>query len=127
MMLTGAWSLLLLLLSVVSGIIWYFLDDTTETLMKRIRRRWMNMITYNKQFKQKNHIITCTASSNIPRGTSGWPVIGETLEFIASGYSSRPVTFMEKRKSLYVPLSLPVHSFFFFFNLKKNRFPYYLF
>lgn len=37
----------------------------------------------------------------IPRGSWGWPLIGETLEFIASGYTSRPVSFMEKRKSLY--------------------------
>lgn len=36
-----------------------------------------------------------------PRGSSGWPFIGETLQFISSGYSSRPVTFMDKRKSLY--------------------------
>ncbi|KAK9061180.1 hypothetical protein SSX86_018360 [Deinandra increscens subsp. villosa] len=36
-----------------------------------------------------------------PRGTSGWPLIGETIEFIASGYTSRPVSFMEKRKSIY--------------------------
>ncbi|GJR60437.1 hypothetical protein Tco_1502599, partial [Tanacetum coccineum] len=34
-----------------------------------------------------------------PRGSSGWPVIGETIEFIASGFTSRPVSFMEKRKS----------------------------
>ncbi|XP_006283516.2 3-epi-6-deoxocathasterone 23-monooxygenase [Capsella rubella] len=37
----------------------------------------------------------------IPKGSLGWPVIGETLNFIACGYSSRPVTFMDKRKSLY--------------------------
>ncbi|AEE86649.1 3-epi-6-deoxocathasterone 23-monooxygenase CYP90C1 [Arabidopsis thaliana] len=37
----------------------------------------------------------------IPNGSLGWPVIGETLNFIACGYSSRPVTFMDKRKSLY--------------------------
>nr|DAD40816.1 TPA_asm: hypothetical protein HUJ06_015139 [Nelumbo nucifera] len=37
----------------------------------------------------------------IPRGSSGWPLIGETLDFIASGYTSRPVSFMEKRKALY--------------------------
>lgn len=37
----------------------------------------------------------------IPRGSWGWPLIGETLEFIASGYTSKPVSFMEKRKSLY--------------------------
>lgn len=73
--------------------------------MKHISRSWRKMNMYNKQVKQKkkDQISTCTAStsSKIPRGTSGWPVIGETLEFIASGYSSRPVTFMEKRKSLY--------------------------
>lgn len=39
--------------------------------------------------------------SRIPRGSLGWPLIGETLEYIACGYSSRPVSFMEKRRSLY--------------------------
>ncbi|XP_027079290.2 3-epi-6-deoxocathasterone 23-monooxygenase CYP90C1-like [Coffea arabica] len=37
----------------------------------------------------------------IPRGSSGWPLLGETLDFIACGYSSRPVSFMEKRAALY--------------------------
>ncbi|CAN8328018.1 unnamed protein product [Cochlearia groenlandica] len=37
----------------------------------------------------------------IPKGSLGWPVIGETLNFIACGYSSKPVSFMDKRKSLY--------------------------
>lgn len=110
MMITWAWSLLLLLLS---AILWYLFDDTSghvDTVMKLIGRSWRKMIVYKNQLKQKEkgETITCTAStsSKIPRGTSGWPLIGETLEFIASGYSSRPVTFMEKRKSLYV-LSSP--------------------
>ncbi|CAN7016159.1 hypothetical protein IGI04_013886 [Brassica rapa subsp. trilocularis] len=42
-----------------------------------------------------------TKKGMIPKGSLGWPVIGETLAFIACGYSSRPVTFMDKRKSLY--------------------------
>ncbi|XP_027921938.1 3-epi-6-deoxocathasterone 23-monooxygenase CYP90C1-like isoform X2 [Vigna unguiculata] len=37
----------------------------------------------------------------VPRGNKGWPLLGETLEFIACGYTSNPVSFMEKRKSLY--------------------------
>uniref|UniRef100_A0A7N0UF13 22alpha-hydroxysteroid 23-monooxygenase n=2 Tax=Kalanchoe fedtschenkoi TaxID=63787 RepID=A0A7N0UF13_KALFE len=37
----------------------------------------------------------------VPKGNPSWPLIGETLDFIASGYSSRPVTFMLKRKALY--------------------------
>lgn len=37
----------------------------------------------------------------LPRGNRGWPLIGETLDFIASGYSAKPVSFMEKRKSMY--------------------------
>ncbi|KAL3818792.1 hypothetical protein ACJIZ3_004697 [Penstemon smallii] len=37
----------------------------------------------------------------VPKGSWGWPLIGETLDFIASGYTSKPVTFMEKRRSLY--------------------------
>ncbi|KAK4383230.1 3-epi-6-deoxocathasterone 23-monooxygenase CYP90C1 [Sesamum angolense] len=37
----------------------------------------------------------------VPRGSWGWPLIGETLEFIACGYTSKPVSFMDRRKSLY--------------------------
>ncbi|KAJ8764508.1 hypothetical protein K2173_006248 [Erythroxylum novogranatense] len=37
----------------------------------------------------------------IPEGNLGWPFIGETLDFIACGYTSRPASFMEKRKFLY--------------------------
>lgn len=43
----------------------------------------------------------------VPRGNKGWPLLGETLEFIACGYTSNPVSFMEKRKSLYDP-STPI-------------------
>ncbi|XP_058085864.1 3-epi-6-deoxocathasterone 23-monooxygenase CYP90C1 isoform X2 [Magnolia sinica] len=39
--------------------------------------------------------------SGIPNGSMGWPFIGETLDFIASGHTSRPVSFMDKRRSLY--------------------------
>ncbi|KAK9265936.1 hypothetical protein L1049_003460 [Liquidambar formosana] len=42
-----------------------------------------------------------TEKSGVPKGNSFWPLIGETLDFIACGYSSRPVGFMDKRKSLY--------------------------
>ncbi|KAK7406764.1 hypothetical protein VNO78_08395 [Psophocarpus tetragonolobus] len=41
------------------------------------------------------------AKVNVPKGNSGWPLIGETLDFIASCYTSTPVSFLEKRKSLY--------------------------
>ncbi|EOX90957.1 hypothetical protein QUC31_002879 [Theobroma cacao] len=39
--------------------------------------------------------------SGVPKGSLGWPFIGETLDFIACGYTSRPVSFMDKRKSLH--------------------------
>lgn len=52
---------------------------------------------YKMRKRQKEKKDT---NRGIPRGNSGWPLLGETLEFIASGYTSRPVSFMEKRKSL---------------------------
>ncbi|KAF5454499.1 hypothetical protein F2P56_024159 [Juglans regia] len=48
--------------------------------------------------KEKKKIET---KHGLPEGNLGWPFIGETLEFIASGYTSQPVSFMEKRRSLY--------------------------
>lgn len=37
----------------------------------------------------------------VPRGSWGCPLIGETLDFIACCYTSKPVSFMVKRKSRY--------------------------
>ncbi|XP_071686016.1 3-epi-6-deoxocathasterone 23-monooxygenase CYP90D1-like isoform X2 [Rutidosis leptorrhynchoides] len=34
-------------------------------------------------------------------GSMGWPIIGETLDFISCGYTDHPQTFMEKRRLLY--------------------------
>ncbi|CAK8562191.1 unnamed protein product [Lathyrus sativus] len=44
----------------------------------------------------KNH-----KKGKVPKGNKGWPLLGETLDFIACGYTSNPLSFMEKRKSLY--------------------------
>lgn len=58
----------------------------------------------------------------VPRGSWGWPLIGETLEFIASGYTSTPVSFMEKRKSLWetIPLSLSLALILMWFLLHTH-------
>ncbi|XP_042500789.1 cytochrome P450 90D2-like [Macadamia integrifolia] len=37
----------------------------------------------------------------LPLGTFGWPLIGETFEFISCAYSDRPESFMDKRRRLY--------------------------
>ncbi|XP_010531063.1 PREDICTED: 3-epi-6-deoxocathasterone 23-monooxygenase [Tarenaya hassleriana] len=52
---------------------------------------WFSRINCSDKKKKKG----------IPKGSLGWPVIGETLDFISCGYSSRPVSFMVKRTSLY--------------------------
>ncbi|KAJ6678701.1 CYTOCHROME P450 26 [Salix viminalis] len=49
----------------------------------------------------KNDIKMEQKSGVLPKGSFGWPLIGETLDFIAAGYTSQPVSFMEKRRSLY--------------------------
>jgi hypothetical protein len=43
--------------------------------------------------------------ARLPSGTFGWPVIGETLDFISCAYSPSPESFMEKRRLLSVSLS----------------------
>lgn len=52
-------------------------------------------------YKARKALEERERENGIPRGSSGWPLIGETLDFIASGYSSKPVSFMEKRSTLY--------------------------
>ncbi|GLT39191.1 hypothetical protein SLA2020_133970 [Shorea laevis] len=52
----------------------------------------MGFFWYKKKIEKK---------SGVPKGSLGWPLIGESLDFIASGYSSQPVSFMDKRKLVY--------------------------
>ncbi|KAI3461947.1 hypothetical protein Pfo_018610 [Paulownia fortunei] len=54
-----------------------------------------------KRVKEEERVDRNGGGFVLPRGSRGWPLIGETLEFIASAYTSKPLTFMEKRKSLY--------------------------
>ncbi|XP_034695298.1 3-epi-6-deoxocathasterone 23-monooxygenase CYP90D1 [Vitis riparia] len=45
--------------------------------------------------------IRSSPSPSLPLGTLGWPLIGETLEFISCAYSDRPESFMERRRRMY--------------------------
>lgn len=89
--------LLSLSLSLVDTEIFVKMEEKSENWI------WICMVTvfwliYKIRKKQKEDK---EREIGVPRGNSGWPLLGETLDFIASGYTSRPVTFMEKRKSLY--------------------------
>jgi steroid 3-oxidase len=36
--------------------------------------------------------------ARLPPGSFGWPLVGETLDFVSCAYSSRPEAFVEKRR-----------------------------
>ncbi|CAH8344380.1 unnamed protein product [Eruca vesicaria subsp. sativa] len=75
-----------------------FLVFTAGVLLRSwLRFRLTNSKTRDEDEQEKSE----KKKGMIPKGSLGWPVIGETLNFIACGYSSRPVSFMDKRKSLY--------------------------
>ncbi|THU52421.1 hypothetical protein C4D60_Mb10t03820 [Musa balbisiana] len=38
----------------------------------------------------------------LPAGSRGWPLVGETLQFVSCAYSPRPERFMDKRTLMYV-------------------------
>ncbi|XP_062102488.1 3-epi-6-deoxocathasterone 23-monooxygenase CYP90C1 [Humulus lupulus] len=57
---------------------------------------WWFWSNHDNNKKKKLHLL-----HRVPKGNKGWPVLGETIEFIASGYTSQPVSFMEKRRSQY--------------------------
>ncbi|OVA08717.1 Cytochrome P450 [Macleaya cordata] len=61
---------------------------------------WWRMMSKQMIMKMNKNLKEETGGE-IPKGSSGWPFIGETLDFIACGYTSRPVSFMDKRKPMY--------------------------
>jgi steroid 3-oxidase len=36
--------------------------------------------------------------AQVPPGSFGWPVVGETLDFVSCAYSPRPESFVDKRR-----------------------------
>lgn len=76
-------------------------------LLGRLRSYDMKMQNNTVEDHQENDEVNkekmkkAMISSRVPKGSSGWPFIGETLDFIASSYTSKPVTFMQKRKAMY--------------------------
>ncbi|KAJ8471008.1 hypothetical protein OPV22_025351 [Ensete ventricosum] len=53
-----------------------------------IARTWRTKKTNNQQ-------------AQLPAGSRGWPLVGETLHFVSSAYSPRPERFMDKRRLMY--------------------------
>lgn len=46
--------------------------------------------------------------TSLPLGTLGWPLVGETMEFISCAYTDKPETFMDKRRGMYVTVCVCV-------------------
>ncbi|KAL1354886.1 3-epi-6-deoxocathasterone 23-monooxygenase CYP90C1 [Arachis hypogaea] len=74
---------------IVTGVIICFITSLCWWLLRE-----------NNKKKKKKKVVR---KGKVPEGRWGWPIIGETLDFIASGYTSQPqpLTFLEKRKSMY--------------------------
>ncbi|KAL6626916.1 hypothetical protein ACP70R_030642 [Stipagrostis hirtigluma subsp. patula] len=49
--------------------------------------------------------------ARLPPGSFGWPVVGETLDFVSCAYSSRPEAFVDKRRLLYGSAVFRSHLF----------------
>lgn len=52
---------------------------------------------------RKNMVYSSSDSSRgakIPNGSMGWPLIGESYEFIACGRASKPMSFMHRHRNL---------------------------
>lgn len=79
------------LVGIVVGSIWYYWFNSSAN----------NKNKQKKEKGKKNQDQYVKDCPQVPKGRLGWPLIGETLDFIACGYTSRPVSFMENRTSLY--------------------------
>ncbi|KAG8052848.1 hypothetical protein GUJ93_ZPchr0001g31604 [Zizania palustris] len=51
------------------------------------------------------------AAPRLPPGSFGWPLVGETLDFVSCAYSPRPEAFVEKRRLLHGSAVFRSHLF----------------
>ncbi|CAA7016799.1 unnamed protein product [Microthlaspi erraticum] len=54
-----------------------------------------------KKFTDHHVITDHSHRPKFPQGSLGWPVLGETIEFVSSAYSDHPESFMDKRRLMY--------------------------
>nr|XP_029116234.1 cytochrome P450 90D2-like [Elaeis guineensis] len=57
------------------------------------------ILIFCKSWKKK--MMRGRRRNQLPRGSLGWPLIGETLEFMSCAYSPCPERFMDKRRTMY--------------------------
>ncbi|KAG8045585.1 hypothetical protein GUJ93_ZPchr0008g14021 [Zizania palustris] len=50
-------------------------------------------------------------AARLPPGSFGWPLVGETLDFVSCAYSSRPEAFVDKRRMLHGSAVFRSHLF----------------
>ncbi|XP_039810733.1 cytochrome P450 90D2-like isoform X1 [Panicum virgatum] len=50
-------------------------------------------------------------AARLPPGSFGWPLVGETLDFVSCAYSSRPEAFVDKRRRLHGSAVFRSHLF----------------
>ncbi|XP_073002198.1 3-epi-6-deoxocathasterone 23-monooxygenase CYP90C1 [Typha latifolia] len=61
---------------------------------------WWWCLTWRK--KENKRIWSPTSNGiKLPKGSMGWPLIGETLDFIACGCNSNHLSFMQRRRNMY--------------------------
>lgn len=57
------------------------------------------IIFLSHQRRRRSSSSRSKRSAQLPAGTDGWPLVGETLDFISCAYSPRPETFIDKRQT----------------------------
>ncbi|XP_076932753.1 3-epi-6-deoxocathasterone 23-monooxygenase CYP90D1-like [Bidens hawaiensis] len=75
------------------------ITTTTTTVFYAIVVAFVSFVFINK--RRRSPCKSSSPSKRILLGSMGWPFIGETLDFIACGYTDRPQSFMDKRCLLY--------------------------
>ncbi|KAL2899531.1 3-epi-6-deoxocathasterone 23-monooxygenase [Bienertia sinuspersici] len=66
-------------------------------LLRKTKLKFLFLSFNNNQFTKTSK----TTMSKLPSGNLGWPIIGETMEFISCAYSDHPESFMDKRRCFY--------------------------
>ncbi|XP_010487143.1 PREDICTED: 3-epi-6-deoxocathasterone 23-monooxygenase [Camelina sativa] len=77
----------------------FFFFFSIIIILNKINRLRSSPASKNKLIDR--HVISHSQESKFPQGSLGWPVLGETIEFVSSAYSNHPESFMDKRRLLY--------------------------
>ncbi|GMH03750.1 hypothetical protein Nepgr_005589 [Nepenthes gracilis] len=77
------------------------MDSSLISILAAVLLSAMTVFLHNKMKKTRTEANSFKTRPVLPHGSLGWPLLGETMDFISCAYSDYPESFVDRRRRRY--------------------------